>query len=320
MESLDAGGYNGTPVGDMLPVYLEPGTPQGIAVAGRYDLTREGRLEPWARLRLTEEAEALRLHSMPDFLSIHRLSGIRPGAMEIGKFETAEGTNPALAVRRYGRGRTAVLAIADYWCWGMKNPESRRDMDKSWRQMLRWLLADVPRPLALKTEINSALSSGHLITAELLGNDFQPRESGSVGLRVQRPDGTWSRVSLQPNPTKAGKLEANYIATPPGAYLAEATTDKPTLVARAGWVVNATQDEYLAIQPDMPTMNNLATTTGGRVISPSGLDAFVASLENLPLPITETRSQPLWNNAYWMLAALTFFIGEWSLRRWKNLP
>jgi hypothetical protein len=321
MESLDAGGYNGTPIGEMLPVYLEPGTPPGAPVAGRYDLTREGRLEPWARLRATEEEEAQRIRRMPEFANIHRLPAVRPGAMEIGKFETADGSSPALAVRRYGRGHTAVLAIGDLWRWGLKDPVARRDMDKTWRQLTRWLLSDVPRPLAVKAEISTA---GELITTELLGDDFQPRESGGVSLRVRRPDATWSHLTPRSHASKIGIQEAVHSATEPGPYLAEATTraaeGRPALTAQAGWVVNALRDEYLAIRPDMPAMEQLAATTGGRVLTPAGLDKFVADLKNLPLPVKETRSEPLWNTSAWLLAALGCFIGEWSLRRWKKLP
>jgi hypothetical protein len=321
MESLDAGGYNGTPIGEMLPVYLDPGTPPGAPVAGRYDLTREGRLEPWARLRATEKDEAKRIDSMPEFANIHRLPSIRPGAMEVGKFQTADGSSPALVTRRHGRGHTAVLAIGDLWSWGLKDPTARRDMDKTWRQMTRWLLSDVPRPLSVKAESTTA---GERITTELLGDDFQPRESGGVNLRVRRPDGTWTHLMPHPQASKAGTLEAIHNATEPGPYLAEATTrateGKPALTAQAGWVVNALQDEYLAIRTDMPAMERLAAATGGRILKADGLDEFVANLKNLPLPVKETRSEPLWNTSAWLIAALGCFIGEWSLRRWKKLP
>lgn len=320
-ESLDAGGYNGTPIGEMLPVYLDPATPAGAPVAGRFNLTREGRLEPWARLRATDDEEARRIETMPEFQNVHRLPALRPGATEVGKLELTEGSSPALAVRRYGRGRTAVLAIGDLWRWGLRGPQDRADLDKTWRQTTRWLLADVPRPLAVKAE---TAAGGQMITTELLGDDFQPDEGGGVTLRVRRPDGTWTSISPHPHASKGGTLEALHTATEPGPYLAEATTraadGKPAQTARTGWVVNALRDEYLALKPDMAAMNRLATATGGRTLTPDGLDAFVAGLKNLPTPVTETRSEPLWHSPWWLLAALVCFIGEWSLRRWKKLP
>ncbi len=322
MESLDSGGYADTTIGDMLPVYLAPGTPAGAPEKGRFFLTREGLLEPWARLRLTEDEERNRLSRMPVFDNVHRLGAIRPGATEVGELRFSDGTAPAIATRRYGRGRSAVFAMTDLWRWGLRDPQSHADLDKTWRQTLRWLLADVPRPLSLKSEI--ATDTSNLLTAELLGEDFHPDDSGNVRLRVRRPDETWSSVSLRRDVSEPGAFNAKHSSTNPGPYLAEATTratdTKPALSAATGWVVNSIQDEFQALEPDMATMNLLATTTGGKVLNPSDLDDFVASLENLPLPIQETRSEPLWHSAWWMLAAFLCFIGEWSLRRWKKLP
>lgn len=324
MESLDAGGYTATPVGEMLPVYLDPATPPGAPLAGRFELTREGLLEPWARLRLTEADEAKRIDEMPEFHGVHRLASLRPGATAIGNLSLTEGAAPALAVRRYGRGRTAVLAIGDLWRWGFRNPESHADLDKTWRQTLRWLLADVPRPLAVKAETDPESSSARILTAELLGDDFQPDATGSVSLRVRRPDDAWAAVSPRPHDAKPGTFVATAPSAEPGIYLAEAATRangaKPALTATTGWVVNALQDEYLVMKPHMETMNHLATSTGGRLLTAGGLDSFVSALKNLPLPVSETRSEPLWHSPYWLAAALACFVGEWSLRRWKKLP
>jgi hypothetical protein len=320
MESLDAGGYKDTAIGEMLPVYLDPATPSDGPSSGKFSLTREGLLEPWARLRKTEAEEESRLREMPEFQNIHRLPSIRPGAMEVGKFESSDASSPALVVRRYGRGHTAVVAATDLWRWGLHDPASHADMDKMWRQLTRWLLSDVPRPLAVKEE---AAPNGHIITTRLLGEDFQPSESGGIALRVQRPDGTWTSLSPRPNAETPGLLESLHADTTPGPYLAEATSraagTRPAQTASTGWVVNALQDEYFALKPDMDAMNRLATATGGRVLSPNGLDEFVRSLDELPLPITETRSEPLWHSPWWLAAALACFIGEWALRRWKKL-
>ena len=320
MESLDAGGYKDTAIGEMLPVYLDPATPADGPSSGRLSLTREGLLEPWARLRKTEAEEERRLREMPEFENIHRLPAIRPGAMEIGKFDSADASSPALAVRRYGRGHTAVVAATNLWRWGLHDSASHADMDKMWRQLARWLLSDVPRPLSVKEE---ATSNGHVITTRLLGEDFQPSESGGIALRVRRPDDTWTTLSPRPNAETPGLLESLHTDTAPGPYLAEATSraagTRPVQTATTGWVVNALQDEYLALKPDMDAMNRLATATGGRVLSPDGLDEFVRSLDELPVPITETRSEPLWHSPWWLAAALGCFIGEWALRRWKKL-
>lgn len=318
MESLDAGGFKGTPIGEMLPVYLDPATPEGGPVSGKYELTREGRLEPWARLRDNEAEEDARISAMPEFRGVHKLPAIRPGATEIGRLALADGgTSPALVTRRFGRGRTAVLAIQDLWRWGLTRPEAHAEMEKSWRQTLRWLLADVPRRLTVKAENGT-------IEAELFGADFHPDESAAVALKVKRPDGSWTNIAARPHPEKPGVMHAVFHGTDPGNYLAEVTTrateKQPALTARTGWVVNALQDEYRSLRPDLEAMNRIAAGTGGRVLAPEDLGGFVESLKNLPVPVSETRREPLWHSPAWLALALGCFIGEWSLRRWKRLP
>ena len=202
MESLDAGGYAESAIGEMLPVYLAAPTSFGVPAKARFSLTREGMLEPWARLRLNEEDELQRISRLPFFDNVHRLGGIRPGAMEIGELRFADGTSPAIATRRYGRGRTAVFAMTDMWRWGLRDAASHADLDRTWRQTLRWLLADVPRPLTVKSEESGDTS--HLLTTQLLGEDFQPDDSGNVSLRVRRPDKTWTSVSMRRDSSRPG--------------------------------------------------------------------------------------------------------------------
>src|SRR5262249_19435593 len=80
-ESFAEGGYDRTPVGEMLPVYLDrhlAAAPQDESY--RLRLTREGWLQPWVRLRANEQDETKRLSGMPPFKSINRIDSIKPGA------------------------------------------------------------------------------------------------------------------------------------------------------------------------------------------------------------------------------------------------
>ena len=67
MESFQQGKYQRTPIGEMLPMYLD--RPNETAPPGpvRLNLTREGWLQSWARLRENESDEKTRLQQMPAF-------------------------------------------------------------------------------------------------------------------------------------------------------------------------------------------------------------------------------------------------------------
>ncbi|MHC4996672.1 MAG: glutamine amidotransferase, partial [Planctomycetota bacterium] len=123
-ESFEAGGFNRTPIGQLLPVYLDPVTagvdglgpsaPRGM----RLDLTREGWLAPWARLRDTEASERDRLDQMPGFKVVNRARAIKPGASVIATVSDGAGESwPGLVVQRFGRGRAGALMVGDLWKW-----------------------------------------------------------------------------------------------------------------------------------------------------------------------------------------------------------
>ena len=64
-ESFREGNYAGTVIASMLPVYLDRPANAKLPSKWKLNLTREGWLQPWTRLRATEEDERERLDSMP---------------------------------------------------------------------------------------------------------------------------------------------------------------------------------------------------------------------------------------------------------------
>ena len=45
----------------------------------------------------------------------------------------------------FGKGHVAALLIGDLWRWGIAgNDPDESDLERSWRQTVRWLVGDVP--------------------------------------------------------------------------------------------------------------------------------------------------------------------------------
>ena len=52
---------------------------------------------------------------------------------------------PALVAQQFGKGHVAALLIGDLWRWGLRRDDpAESDLDRSWRQTVRWLVGDVP--------------------------------------------------------------------------------------------------------------------------------------------------------------------------------
>jgi len=349
-ESFHQGKYEHTPVGEMLPVYLDFAPDSKPLENLRMSLTPHGWLEPWARLRDTEASERTRLTEMPALQVLNRVRGVKPGATVIAEVQDGGGTKyPALVAQRFGNGRVGALLLGDLWRWGLRDEVGRHDQDKAWRQMIRWLIADVPERISLiaepkRDDPNQAIS----LQVRARDKDFKPLDNVTVRITVMpvaNPDdrsrrreeaGTNAAIRLhtsaatnsaslnaEPALTEAGLYESQYIPRITGGYLAEAVvTDAGGLEvgrAQTAWSADPAAEEFRSLKPNRALLENLARQTGGEVISANNLAAFVDKLPNLKAPITESITTPLWHQPLVFLLALACFAAEWGLRRWKGM-
>ncbi len=143
-ESFREGNYAGTVIGSMLPVYLNQASDGDVPSDWKLKLTPEGWLQPWTRLRATEGEEQTRLDSTAPFEVLNPVRGVKPGASVLATvFDSADNSYPALVAQRLGLGRTAALMIGDMWRGSLRDETSQKDLAKSWRQLVRWLVSDV---------------------------------------------------------------------------------------------------------------------------------------------------------------------------------
>jgi uncharacterized membrane protein len=333
MESFRQGDYQRTPIGDMLPVYLDRGADVPPPASLKLELSREGWLQPWARLRDNESAERERLQNMPAFEVFNPTREVKPGASVIATAKDESGKEyPALVTQRFGRGQTAALMVGDVWRWGMQNPESRRDMEKSWRQMLRWLVSDVPRRVELAIE-RSADEAGDAVKLQVRVRDekYLPLDDATVAIEVQPvlsdgQDASTNVIQLRAEPslTEAGVYETTYAPRHTGGYRATASVVNAMGIkigdAEAGWSTDLMAEEFKSLQPNTALLEAIASRTGGEVIMPDRLDGFAHGLPGRRSPVMETWTKPAWHTPSWFGFALLCLVGEWGLRRWKGLP
>lgn len=353
-ESFRQGEYDRTPVGELLPVDLHrdvdgPSSPVSLSI------TRDGWLQPWVRLRADEEAEHQRLTQMPTFATVNPTSYIRPGAVIMSKVSDSGGTEyPALVTQRFGRGRSAALCIGDFWRWRMNEGRRRledfslarfdpsagivmpgedpeedlNDHARACRQMIRWLVADVPRRLDVTFRPEPALGLGTVrLTADLKGKDFDVREDANVKFKVTKPDGSSVEIIGEPSDDVIGRFEAVMAGVDPGAYKADVSAvlnepDQPseTLTATFGWANQPDQEEMASVEIDRAFLSQIATETGGRTVELDDVDAFVSSLAKSDAPLVEVWSWPIWHQWWVFVVALGCLVADWTLRRRMGLP
>jgi hypothetical protein len=323
-ESFRQGRYEHTPVAQVLPVYLDsPPTPPP-AGAVHFALSREGWLEPWARLRDNEPAEHERLERMAGFHVLNPVRGAKPGATVLGTV-AAEGGNPypALVVQRFGAGRAGALTVGDVWRWALGRAELQPDLGKFWRQTTRWLVTDVPERVALRIERRQAEGGQPVVLrARVRDAAFRAAEQVAVTMEVIGPDGGHTTLPATPG-AETGLYEADYLPRASGGYRVRAKVSgrdgAAAGQAESGWVLDLDAEEHRSIRANATLMQEIARKTGGQVISSSGLEAFARDLPRRGAPVVEPRTRPIWHGWTMFLAALACFATEWALRRRRGL-
>ncbi|MGZ8939553.1 MAG: glutamine amidotransferase, partial [Limisphaerales bacterium] len=329
-DSLENGKYARSPVGDMLPFYLDR-LPEARPASGyKYELTREGWLQPWMRLRSTENEERNRLESIPPFLVLNQLREIKPGASVLATVSDPFGNKfPAVAMQRFGNGRTAVVTIGDLFHAGSDNEGAQADLGKSWRQMLRWLISDVSAQCEIRMQPIASVGQESSVSLMVKARDkkFEPLENASIQITITGPavEGKTNQVTIpaEASEKEAGVYRANYVPREPGAYRATAviTDSSGVRVAEVetGWASEPLAREFASLQPNRALLEEIARKTGGQLLTVDGLEDFVESLQQKKAPIIETYSYPLWHKPFIFIVALGCFIAEWGIRRWKGL-
>jgi hypothetical protein len=312
----------------MLPVYLDrlPENPGGETF--KLDLTREGWLQPWIRLRSTEQEERSRLEAHPEYQVLNKLREVKPGASVLASVRDNLGNHyPAVAVQRFGNGRVGTIAIGDLWRGGLESEKAQEDLQKGWRQILRWLISDVPQQCEIRQQASTDTDEAINLVVRARDKRFQPMDNATVQITVTAPtsDGKTNVVTLPAEAAdkEPGVYRATYVPREPGAYRASASVTDSTGVRIAevetGWSSEPLAKEFASLVPNRSLLEEIARKTGGEVILPDRLNQFVASLNTKKAPIVETYSYPLWHKPWVFGLALLCFVSEWGVRRLKGL-
>lgn len=325
-ESFNFGGFRRTTLGQLLPVYLG-GAPAELPPAdARLELTREGWLEPWVRLRRTEAEERERLAGQPAFRSFHRLGDVKPGASILASVvDGSQHRYPALVTQAFGEGRVAALLLGDVWRWGMEDEARRADMERWWRQVFRWLVADVPRFVQVETSWDHEGLAIRTVQVRVRRKDFQPEENATVELRVSEAGNDSAEPAsliAAPSLDEPGLYVAKVPLMHPGAYRVEARVSgaggESLGQEEAGWSWNPSGAEFASLQAKPEPLRRIAATTGGRLLQRGDLDGFLRELPRMAMPVQETWTRPLWHQPAMFLLVLGCLLGEWALRRWRG--
>jgi hypothetical protein len=272
------------------------------------------------RRRKTEAEETARGAALPPLEVLNSVQGVKPAASVLALGHQTDAARPAVAVQRFGLGRSGALLAGDLFRWGIGQPEHAPDLAKFWRQLSRWLVADTPGPVDVSAQWNPTAQTTRL-SVRVRDQEARLVEDAEVLLTIRRigaEEKASVRLRAEAAP-EAGVYTVEYPSLQQGALVAQAEARTSGGVSlgsgSVGWVQDPSEAEFSALSANVREMKGLAEKTGGRVVALEELDALVRELKNAPNLATEVQIRPLWHTGFVFLAALLCFVVEWFIRR-----
>ena len=146
-SSLSDGGWGASNLNDLLPTFLPAGNHNFHRNAATVELTPRGKDSPITQLLDDPEKNVQRWKKLT-YLADYEDAGFspKPGAAVLADLQVGRRKLPLLITQIYGHGRTAILATGGTWRWQMSEALGDPSHDLFWQQLLRWLVAEIPRP------------------------------------------------------------------------------------------------------------------------------------------------------------------------------
>ena len=324
-RSFAEGGYGGTPVADALPLVIdpklrasEPTTFARIKVVP----TRAGQAHAVTQIAGSEEASAARWPELPQVTTINEPLPIKPAATVLlnGTDERSR-TLPMLVWQPYGRGKSIAFLPQDSWEWQMHASIPLEDMthENLWRQMLRWLVADVPSPVEAGTTTDR-VEPGEAVTIEasVVDPTWLDVNDAHVMARVTRPGGSTLDVPLQWTGERDGQYRGTFVSTVPGAYEIAVDADrsgKPIGTNIAYVRAGAGDSEYFDPTMHETPLRRIADETGGRYYNTANVAGLAEDVSYAGRGVTSVEERELWNMPIILIMLVGLVCAEWGYRR-----
>lgn len=319
-SSFSEGGWQSTPVAEMLPVTLPARKNTFRREPAKAELTARGADSLLTRLEDNPAQSAARWKALPPMADHQELGSPKPGALVLAELLPSTGSRlPLLVTQNYGRGRVAVLATGGTWKWQMLQDSRDLTHERFWQQIVRWLAADTRgRVSALISETVINDSARIQIRADVRDNNYLPAADAAVEARILGPGGLADVVPLQPEPQNPGQYSAEYQSPQPGSYLAEIVATRGGAETGRDVATFRREDgqaENFRTEQNRELLERLAAQTGGRYYTPANASDLVDEIDFSEAGLSVRETHDLWDMPLALLLLAALKSAEWLLRR-----
>ncbi|MBC2593944.1 VWA domain-containing protein [Ruficoccus amylovorans] len=224
---------------------------------------------------------------------------------------------PAILYRRSGQGQVLSVGVDGFWRWAFNAGADLQNplYERFWDQTLLWLLSG--SEAATGDQLTLRLSTSTLMLGESVHfrlSGALPENMPNTGVTLRREDEETARLQLATGPGQSHPT-ATFTPEQPGIYTAEARLPDGT-VQTSRFIVMDENLEDTDVAVDLPYLEKLAETSGGRMLQPDELAAFIQQKRSEDTSVEPTvKLKEIWNRP-WLFYLIGLLLGgEWLLRR-----
>ncbi len=329
LHSFGPGGYQKTPLAEVLPVQMGDLERQGFDQPPATDLHVPGPL----KMQPTAAGEQLRVlllgpatqnrdtwATLPPLDGANRFRGLAPLASVLAESVDAPRV-PLLVAQTPGNGRVLAFAGDSTWHWALSGQDTLHK--RFWRQLVLWLAKKDQSDSQVWVELPQRRyrpASRVEFTAGVQAIEGADTADVTMEAEIQLPDGSRRPLRLARQQERFGGIFLE--ATAAGDYTITVTATRggqPLGTASARFLVEVIDLELESPQADPNLLTQLANITGGEAMAAEQLVSFLERMEKqppAPLVTTEAKQEP-WDTWPFLLAFAALLICEWALRkRW----
>lgn len=342
-QAFASGGYGGTPIASLIPVFLPPTGPEDVLIDEtpfQPVLTSAGYHHPITQLDFSQSENSARWSELPELDGTNIVLASRPEAtvlLEHPSLTAAGEPLAVLSVMDYVDGRSMAFTSDSSWRWSFAsvgNGGTSRGYTAFWNSAIRWLIQD--------PELK-------LIQVETPGQHVEPNSNVDINIRVFQPDyepavevsGTWelryqpldrldddSAIEIVDTGTfvtdERGRVDLELLAERPGSYEVQADAELET----AGSISDSdiflclrANQELRDILPRPQLLSALSEASSNEAESDDSLHPNGLYFnEARTVQVNRRRILTVWSSP-WVLGVLALLLAaEWTLRRrWGHL-
>lgn len=322
--SFSQGGYDGTPIDEILPVNLNSAKDTIDTTRLKAVLTNDGLKHPVTAFDDNPDRNIAIWKDLPELDGCNVAADVKPDAIPLVIYPT-KGNPPLVSVRDAGQGRCMAITTDSLWRWNFLSVGkggSNRPYIKFWQNSIKWLIKDPTlNPIHITINKETFLPNEEVqIKIDAVGGNYQPLDAVQLDIDITGEFSGKNIFSAKGTTGSDGQYRFTIKHDTEGYYIVKAVAKKGNDdIGQDYTVFNiALQNKEFkdpSIRRDI--LAGLAEVSGGKYFDlPAKNIGDKLSIENPAIvKLVGKRHISLWDNGYIFIILLAIVSSEWWIRK-----